>query len=110
MGPDKIDLARANRLCSEYNQFLDFQQYSDREDLNDAGEKSDVVRHGLTIQKHIRELQQVVEEARIEVKSKCDEIEFHLDDFIIATARDFDKYPNGNLLCGFQHRCHALAK
>ena len=92
--PDKIDVRRLNNLAEEYNRFLPFCKDRGIED-----KESNVVRRGYGIEQSIRDIERIVEEARMKVKHRCDELEHQLDKFIVATAKQkSEAYLRGNLL------------
>lgn len=62
---------------------------------------SDVVRYGSEFDKTIRDVERIVEEARMKVQHKCEELEYTLDGFIAASAEESnDSYLKSNLLLG----------
>jgi hypothetical protein len=60
---DKIDIKRLSYLAEEYNRFLPFCKDRGIED-----KESNVVRRGYGIEQSIRDIERIVEEARMKVK------------------------------------------
>lgn len=93
---DKLDVQRVYRLCDEYNRFRPFGESYDR---SWESKPSPALESGKAFEKTIRELERVVEEARLQVKHKCEELEHHLDEFIVAAVSAKERsYTRSNLL------------
>jgi hypothetical protein len=90
---DKINSKRVYHLSEEYNRFLPFCE-------DDSGPRDPaVVEHGIAFEETIRDIERIVEEARMKVKHRCEDLEYQLDSLIIAAAKDKSSgCPKGNLL------------
>lgn len=90
---DKTNSKRVYHLCEEYNRFLPFCE----DVVSDTN--SNVVKHGTAFEETIRDIERIVEEARMKIKHKCEDLEYRLDNLIIAAAEDQNSLvPKGNLL------------
>lgn len=92
---DKTDFSRALVLCQEYNDFMPLC-------MRHAGYEpfSNVARCGSAFQKAVREVEHIIRDARLKVQTKCDEMEYHLDDLIVACGKSWngsEAIGNGNL-------------
>lgn len=76
--PDKTNFSRAVVLCEEYNSFLTLTKYHRKNNPF-----SQVARSGSAFQAAVRDVEQIVQEARMKVEAKCVDMECHLDDFIV---------------------------
>lgn len=90
---DKINSKRVYHLTEEYNRFLPFCE-------DDSGQRDPaVLQHGTAFEETIRDIERIVEEARMKVKHRCEDLEYQLDSLIIAAAKDKTSgCPKGNLL------------